>query len=199
LNGGNTTIVARKSVMATVAAALLLVTFTSGGSAASIPAPLAKCSVDPIEVAVADGETAVEAKASALCKTALLPLLKVSLSAKVTGTKCAKLDAMIEPNPDPVPTWIKVRLKLACKPGEKGAVGAKFAVKMLGPNDVALAGYGFGDSFVDMDTTKTHGWQLTFVAGLGKLPPLSPDEQVFGSVGDEDDGSTQAQSDHEVY
>lgn len=190
-------IVRRKSVTA-ILAALSLLTITSGGSAASIPPPVPKCTVDPLEVTVADDGTAVEAKAAAQCKTELLTLFKVSLSAKVTGLKCAKVDAVVEPNPDPIPTWIKVRVKLACKPGDKGAVGAKFAVTMLGPNDVKIGGYGFGDAFLNMDPAKTHGWNLTFVAGLGTLPPLDGGERSFGNSDDED-GSSQAQSDHEVF
>ena len=78
-------------------------------------------------------------------------------------------------------------------------MGAKVSIKMLGPNDVTLAAYGLGDGYLDKVMSDTHGWHITFVAGMGKLPAGELGGRTVTSQQSDPDGSSQAQSDHEVY
>lgn len=195
-------IIDKRFVMATVAVAVMLATFTSGGASAGDDVPLPKCSIKPVAVTVADDATSVKAEASASCVLGLLTVFQVSLSVEVTGAKCKENLAEVVPNTDVIPTWVKVRVMLACNPGDKGAISSKTQVKMLGPNNVKLGAYAFGDTLTDEVMTHTHCWNVNFVAGVGKLPTIDPvhgEGTVFGTSDDNNDGTSQAQSDHEIY
>ena len=73
---------------------------------------------------------------------------------------------------------------------------------MVGLNNITLASYGLGDGYLDPTTANTHTWHIGSVAGIGKLPGLglnsSTAERTVASAQGED-GSSRAQSDHEVY
>jgi hypothetical protein len=196
-----------RSVIFAVAVVTMSATFTSAGTATEkVPA---KCAVDPPTVTAAADGTVAQASTNAQCTAGMVTLFKVSLTAEATGSQCTAPVATIEPNPDLIPTWIKVRVDLACHPSvqsdSKGKISAKIAVKMVGPNDITLASYGLGDGYLDPTAANMHGWHVGFVAGIGTLPALDPgssstaDRTVHEPPPNGNDGSSQAQSDHEVH
>jgi hypothetical protein len=196
----------RRFVLGAVALAALLATSTSAGVALAGPkAGLpAKCSLDTPQLTLTPDNMSAKAAANAQCVAAAVTVLKVTFTAEATGSSCVLPTAKVDVDPASVPTWIRVRLDLACKPstqtGSEGKVGNNISIKMLGPNDVTLADYGLGDGYLDKVASDTHHWHITFTAGMGKPPAgQSAGRTITSPAHDNTEGSTQAQSDHEVY
>ncbi len=132
------------------------------------------------------------------CTAGELVVFRATFTARAHGLSCTAVSAELEPDPAPVPQWVRARLELVCAPGEKGRLGSQVTVDMLGPKDARVATYGFGDSFTETNPSARHIWTVEFLAGLGDLPvPVDPAEKV--SSGSEGAGSSRVQADHEVY
>ncbi|MFS8104174.1 hypothetical protein LFM09_44385 [Lentzea alba] len=182
--------------MRTVAAALLLVAVTSGGAAASTATPSARCAA--ARPVVSTTETAVEARVLTGCTAGELVVFRAIFVARAHGLACTAVSAELEPDPAPVPQWVRARLELACAPGAKGLLGSQITVEMYGPSDARMATYGFGDSVTEKNPSARHLWTVEFLAGLGELPvPVDPAAQTTG--GSAGEGSSRVQSDHAVY
>lgn len=182
--------------MRSLAAALLLLAVTSGGAAASAAPPAARCAA--ARPVVSSTETAVEARVLTGCTAGELVVFRAAFTARAHGTSCTAVAAELETDPADVPQWIRARLDLVCAPAEKGLLGSRTTVEMYDQEDVRVATYSFGDSFIEPNPAARHLWTVEFVAGLGELPvPVDP--AVRSSSGSVGWGSSRAQADHSVY
>ena len=177
-------------------AALLLVAVTSSGAAASTEAPVVRCAA--ARPVVTSTETAVEARVLTGCTAGELVVFSAAFVARAHGSSCIAVSSELEEDPADAPQWIRVRLELACAPGEKGLLGSQITVEMSGAQDARVATYGFGDSFTETNPSARHLWIVDHVAGLGALP-VDPDPAVKASSGSAGEGGSRARADHEIY
>ncbi|GAB2874555.1 hypothetical protein GCM10027200_88120 [Lentzea nigeriaca] len=125
-------------------------------------------------------------------------VFRAAFVARAHGSSCTVVSFALEPDPAAAPQWIRVRLELACAPGEKGLLGSQITVEMFGAQDARVATYGFGDSFTEENPSARHLWTVDHVAGLGALP-ADPDPAVKSSSGSAGEGGSRARADHEIY
>ncbi|WP_189160257.1 hypothetical protein [Lentzea pudingi] len=180
--------------MRSVVAALLLGAVTSSGAAASTEAPAARCTA--ARPVVSSTETAVEARVLTGCTAGELVVFRAALTFRAHGTSCTAVSEELEADPATEPQWIRVRLELACAPGEKGLLGSNTTVEMHDQHTRVVT-YGLSDSLTERDPAARHLWTIEFVAGLGDLP-VAPDPAARTSSASAGHGSSRTFVDHQV-